>query len=158
MRINCLVRVGGTLLLVALGFLTVSPVRGDTNDYAGSKWTLIDASKIQTAAAETTVAKYPNCDVVTVDEKSVRVYRADGTGESQDESFVKALTEKGRRASRTLSFNFMLPYSTVDVAKLEVMKPDGQLIPVDVAANSKESIDDSGMAMNIYDPNIGSYA
>ena len=152
MKINCLGRVGG-LVFVALGFLTVSPVRGDTNGYVGSKWALVDASKVQAEAAETTPAKYPNCDVVTVDEKSVRVYRADGTGESQDESFVKVLTEKGRRASRTLSFNFMLPYSTVDVAKLEVMKPDGQLIPVDVAANSKESIDDSGMAMNIYDPN-----
>ncbi len=153
MKINCLVRVGG-LVFVALGFLTVSPVRGDTNGYVGSTWALVDPSKIQAAAAETTTAKYPNCDLVTVDEKSVRVYRADGTGESQDESFVKVLTEKGRRASRTLSFNFMLPYSTVDVAKLEVMKPDGQLIPVDVAANSKESIDDSGMAMNIYDPNM----
>lgn len=141
------------LILVALGFLALSPARGDTNGYTGSNWTLVDAAKIQAAAAEITPAKYPNCDEVTVDGKSVRVYRTDGTGESQDESFVKVLTEKGRRENRTLSYSFMLPYTTVDVPRLEVMKPDGQVIPVDVTANSKESIDDSQMAMNIYDPN-----
>src|SRR5665213_3539355 len=38
--------------------------------------------------------------------------------------------------------------------KLEVIKPDGNVVTVDVAANSKESIDDSQMAENIYDPNM----
>ena len=47
----------------------------------------------------------------------------------------------------------MLPYWTVEVAKLEVIQPDGRTVPVDVAANSKESIDTSQMAENIYDPN-----
>src|SRR5579859_76459 len=83
----------------------------------------------------------------------VRVYRADGTGESQDEGYVKVLTEKGKRNNRTLSLSFMLPYFTVEVVKLEVIRPNGEVVPVDVAANSKEIIDDSQMAMNIYDPN-----
>jgi transglutaminase-like putative cysteine protease len=34
-----------------------------------------------------------------------------------------------------------------------VIKPGGGAVPVDLAANSKETIDDSQMAMNIYDPN-----
>ena len=34
-----------------------------------------------------------------------------------------------------------------------MLKPDGEAVPVDVAANSKEQIDDSQMAMNISDPN-----
>ena len=89
-----------------------------------------------------------------MDQKSVRVYRADGTGECQDETFTKVLTEKGKRDNRTLTMNFMLPYTTVAVPKLEVIKPDGTVVPVDVAANSKESIDDSQMAENIYDPNM----
>ena len=84
----------------------------------------------------------------------MRVYRADGTGESQDETFIKVLTEKGKRDNRTLSLSFMLPYSTVEVVALEVIKPGGEVVPVDVAANSKETIDDSQMSMNIYDPNI----
>ena len=85
--------------------------------------------------------------------KSVRVYRADGTGESQDETFVKVLTEKGKRNNRTISLAFMLPYSTVEVVKVEVLKPDGAVVAVDVAANSKEQIDDSQMSENISDPN-----
>ncbi|MES1180863.1 MAG: DUF3857 and transglutaminase domain-containing protein, partial [Verrucomicrobiota bacterium] len=119
----------------------------------GSNWALVDAAKALAAAAEITTAKYPDSDQATVEGKSVRLYRADGTGEGQDESFVKVLTEKGRRENRTISLGFMLPYSTVAVAKLEVVKPDGQVIPVDVAANSKESIDSSQLSANIADPN-----
>jgi hypothetical protein len=48
----------------------------------------------------------------------------------------------------------MIPYTTVEVPSLEILKPNGDVVPVDVAANSKESIDDSMMKMNIYDPNI----
>lgn len=141
--------------LIALSLLIAWPVRGDgtNDDYTGSDWALMNAGKVLAVAANVTPEKFPNCDDATVDGKSVRFFRPDGTGESQDETFVKVLTEKGRRDNRTLSFGFMLPYTTVAVAKLEVIKPDGQIVPVDVAANSKESIDDSQMAENIYDPN-----
>ncbi len=125
----------------------------DTN-YDGTLWTLTDAHASLAAAAEITPAKYPDCDAATVEEKLVRVYHADGTAECQDESYEKVLTEKGRRESRMITLGFMLPYSTVKVARLEVIKPDGTVVPVDVAANSKESIDESQMAENIYDPNM----
>ncbi len=144
----------GEGLILAAVTLTAGPARGDTNQYAGSNWALVDAKKVMAAAAEITPAQYPDCDSATVEQKSVRVYQADGTGECQDETFVKVLTEKGRRDNRTLTMNFMLPYTTVAVPRLEVIKPDGETIPVDVAANSKESIDDSQMAENIYDPNM----
>lgn len=142
----------GGLLFLALAALSA---RGDdsTNAYAGDRWALVDAGKVMTAAAAITPQAYPDCDTAIVEEHSVRAYRADGTGEAQDETFQKVLTEKGRRASRTLGMNFMLPYSTATVARLEIIKPDGTVNPVDVAANSKESIDQSQMAMNIYDPN-----
>ena len=142
------------LAVLATVTLAVFPARGDTNRYAGSEWSTLDAKQIMAAAAEITTAKYPDSDTVTVDQKSVRVYRADGTGECQDETFTKVLTEKGKRDNRTLAMSFMLPYTTVAVPELEVIKPDGKVIPVDVAANSKESIDDSQMAANIYDPNM----
>lgn len=146
---------GGHGLVLAVAVLAAFSARGDTtNRYAGAEWSLVDAKPVLAAAAEITPAKYPDCDAVTVDQKSVRVYRADGTGKCQDETFTKVLTEKGRRENRTLTMNFMLPYTTVDVPKLEIIKPDGAVVPVDVAANSKESIDDSQMAENIYDPNM----
>ncbi len=152
MKIGFLVA-GRGLVLAAIA-LAVLPARGDTNCYAGGEWFLVDAKPVMAAAAEITPEKYPDSDAVTVDQKSVRVYRADGTGECQDETFTKVLTEKGKRDNRTLTMNFMLPYTTVAVPVLEVIKPDGTVVPVDVAANSKESIDDSQMAENIYDPNM----
>jgi len=140
------------LSLVAL-LLAANSVFASTNDYAGTIWAFEDASQNLAAAAEITPAKYPDSDTATVEQKMVRAYRPDGTAEAQDETFIKVLTEKGRRENRTLTLGFTLPYSTVDVVKLEVVQPDGNVMPVDVAANSKESINDSQMSMNIYDPN-----
>ena len=141
-------------LLLAIAALSGRPALADDSArYSGSTWNFLDTRKVMHEAADITLAKYPDCDDATVDKKMVRVYRADGTGESQDEGYVKVLTEKGKRNNRTLALSFMLPYFTVDVVKLEVIKPDGTVTPVDLAANSKEMIDDSQMAMNIYDPN-----
>ncbi|WP_040546497.1 DUF3857 domain-containing protein [Pedosphaera parvula] len=142
----------GICIFVAMG-LFAGPTYGDTNRFAGEMWAFVNPNKVLTAAAEITLAKYPDCDEATVEQKMVRVYRPDGTGEGQDETFVKVLTEKGKRNNRTLSLYFTLPYSTEEVVKIEVMKPDGETFLVDVAANSKEMINDSQMQMNIYDPN-----
>jgi transglutaminase-like putative cysteine protease len=140
-------------LFLALALAGGAALADGTNRYQGRTWDFLDAQKIAVASKEVTLEKYPDCDDATVDKKMVRVYRADGTGEAQDESFVKVLTEKGKRNNRTLSLSFMLPYFTVEVPRLEIIKPDGTVVPVDVAANSKEMIDDSQMSMNIYDPN-----
>jgi transglutaminase-like putative cysteine protease len=142
-----------SLWFTALAVLA-GPPSGATNLYTGATWAFVDAKKALAAASEITPAKYPDCDEATVEKKLARVYRPDGTGECQDEAFVKVLTEKGKRGNRTLSFSFMLPYSTEEVIKLEVIKPDGTVVPVDVAANSKETIDASQMQANIYDPNM----
>jgi transglutaminase-like putative cysteine protease len=121
--------------------------------YEGPRWQFLDAKKAVAAAAEITSAKYPDSDEATIEKKMVRVYRADGTGECQDETFVKVLTEKGKRNNRSLSLYYMLPYSTAEATKIEVIKPGGEATAVDIAANSKEMIDDSQMGANIYDPN-----
>src|SRR5262249_54956167 len=120
----------------------------------GPIWSKLDSKEILEAARDINLEKYPDCDQATVDQKSVRVYRPDGTGEAQDEAYVIVLTEKGKRANRTLSLSFMLPYSKAEVVTLEVVKPGGEVVSVDIAANSKETIDSSQMAMNIYDPNM----
>jgi uncharacterized protein DUF3857/transglutaminase superfamily protein len=121
--------------------------------YSDEKYAFLDSAKAMAAANEITTQKYPDSDDITVEKNMVREYRADGTGESQDETFTKVLTEKGKRGNRTLSLYYMLPYSTAEIVKVEVIKPDGKAGVVDVAANSKDMIDDSQMGMNIYDPN-----
>ena len=150
---NSIFKGTGSFLILAIALVVTLSARADTNAYAGSRWSLLDTAKVLSAAAAITPTAFPDSDTAIVEQHSVRVYRADGTGEAQDETFSKVLTEKGRRASRTISLSYMLPYSTAEVVKLEVMKPGGAVEPVDVAANAKESIDESQMAMNIYDPN-----
>ncbi len=113
----------------------------------------MDVGAVLKESAQVTPDTFSNSDSVIVDGRSVRQYAPDGIGKSQDETFVKVLTEKGRRDNRTQTFGFMLPYTTVSVPLLEVIHPDGSILPVDVPANSQESIDDSQMAENIYDPN-----
>ncbi len=145
------------LILIALAFavsLAALPALADDTNYAGAEWSLVDTQQVLAAAAQITPDKYANCDSAVVEEKSMRDYRADGTGACQDETFTKVLTEKGKDENREFSLSYMIPYSTVDVPKLEVIKPDGTVVPVDVAANSKDAIDDSQMAENIYDPHM----
>jgi transglutaminase-like putative cysteine protease len=142
------------IVLPALLLLTaLLPARADTYPYAGSQWAPLDSAKTMAAAADITLAKYPDSDEATVDENIVEGYRPDGTAGNQDEAFVKVLTEKGKRDRRTLSLGYLLPYFKVQVLKLEVIRPTGEVLPVDVAANSTVTIDDSQMAENIYDPN-----
>jgi hypothetical protein len=141
-----------SLPFLALVALAETP-SAQTNRYDGSTWALVDTAKVIAAAAEVNLANFPDCDDATVEQKSIRVYHPDGTAECQDETFTKVLTEKGKRNNRTISLSFILPYSKEEVIKLEVIHPNGELTPVDVSANSKETIDDSQMQMNIYDPN-----
>ncbi len=140
------------LAAAALAFATVGRA-ADSSRYSGSDWATLDLKQVQAAAADINLARLPDCDEALVDQKSMRVVHEDGTAEVQDETFTKVLTEKGKRNNNTLTLNFMIPYSTAEVPRLEVIKPSGEVVPVDVAANSKESIDDSQMEMNIYDPN-----
>ncbi|HTV63486.1 MAG TPA: DUF3857 domain-containing protein [Verrucomicrobiae bacterium] len=141
----------GVIILTAA--MAASRVFADDTNFAGAEWAPVDSKPVLAAAAQITLQNYSNCDAVIVEESSVREYNADGTGECQDETFTKVLTEEGKRDNREFSLGFMLPYFTVSVPTLEVIKPDGTVIPVDVPANSKESIDSSQMAENIYDPN-----
>ncbi len=105
------------------------------------------------AAAEITSQAYPNADLVQVDDFTVSEYQADGTGVTWSDNYTKVLTEKGRRDEQGLSFGFLLPYFKIEVKTLELIKPDGSVVPVDVAKQSKVMIDRSQMSANIYDPN-----
>jgi len=141
------------IFVLAILLLCSAVWAAPNESYNGEKWAFLDTRKLLQAAADITLANYPDCDEATVEKRMVRAFRSDGTGECQDESFLKVLTEKGKRNNRALSLSFQLPYSTVTVVKLEVLNARGEATPVDVAANSKEMIDDSQMGMNIYDPN-----
>ena len=59
-------------------------------------------------ADEITTEKYPDADVVLVDERTETVYQSDGTYVSTEEEWKKALTERGRRSLSSLSIGYSL--------------------------------------------------
>ncbi len=128
------------LLPLVAALAAISAFAQGTNRYEGSTWALVDAKKTMAAASDITLAKYPDCDDATVEKKMVRVYRADGTGESQDETFVKVLTEKGKRNNRTISLEFHAAvFHGGGGQGGGAASRTATVVPVDVAANSKET-------------------
>ena len=110
------------------------------------------AAVINDARAITPQA-YPNAEDVLVNDLIRARYNPDGTSVTTDDTYTKVLTEKGRRENQSLSFHFTIPYSRVTVTLVEVIKPDGAIIPVDIAAQSRVMTDRSQMKSNIYNPN-----
>jgi transglutaminase-like putative cysteine protease len=80
-------------------------------------------------------------------------YQADGTSEMWDDTAIKVLTEKGKRDNRTLTLYFNTSYGTNYFTKVEIIKPDGSVVPVDMEANSKVMVNPDQMSANIYNPN-----
>ena len=114
---------------------------------------LIDEKAALKAAAQATLKAYPDADTVLVDDYEKVIYRTDGTSLHWDEWYEKILTEKGKRESQMMSLNYTLPYSKLSVPILEIFKADGSLVKIDVAANSREMVDNNQMGANIFNPN-----
>ena len=114
---------------------------------------LLDLETIKEAGGQVSPEKYPNATDVLVDDHIRVAYEPDGRSVMWDDTVVKVLNEKGRREHETLSFYFTLPYSELEVTLLQVIKPDGTSVPVDVKKQSRVMIDQSQMRSNIYNPN-----
>ena len=114
---------------------------------------LLDMKKVVAEARSVTRAKYPNANDVLVDDVIRMRYEPDGRSVTVDDTCVKVLTEKGKREHQSLTFHFTLPYSKVNVKRVEIVKPDGTVVPIDVARQSRVMVDRSQMGSNIYNPN-----
>ncbi len=113
----------------------------------------IDKTSVLKVAEKITQQKYPNADTVLLDDYEKIKYNSDGTSKKWDEVYEKILTEKGKRENKTLSFYYTFPYSTVTIPLLEIIKQNGDVIPVNIEKNSKEMVNSSQMSSNIYNPN-----
>ena len=96
--------------------------------------------------------RFPDADVVTVDEIEKVKYNPDGTYEQTDECWTKILTEKGRREESSLTLDYSKRYGTAAIAYVGAIAADGTEREIDVSATTKESTDNSSMSVNIYDP------
>ena len=114
---------------------------------------ILNQKKLIKAIKEIDRKKYPNADEVLVDDYILCEYKPDGTSVTWDDTCLKILTEKGRQNNRSLSFYYSLPYSTVTLKFVEVVKHDGRVVKVDVAKNAKIMINSYQMSQNIYNPN-----
>ena len=114
---------------------------------------LLDREAVMESAGQVSLEVYPNADEVIVDDFIRAVYEKDGTAVELDDSYTKVLTEKGKRDNQSQSYHFTIPYDEIEVAVLEIIKPDGRVEKVDVAGQSKEMTDPSQMGSNIYNPN-----
>lgn len=114
---------------------------------------LPDPEAVFAAAQEVTPENYPNADDVVVENVVNVTYEADGTSVTIDDEYTKVLTEKGKRQHQNLSFHYTLPYGTVTVTTLEIIKPDGTIVPIDVEQQSRVMVNRSQMSANIYNPN-----
>ena len=103
-------------------------------------------------ADDITAEKYPDADVVLVDERTETVYQEDGTYVSTEEEWKKALTERGRRSLSTLSIDYSLRYGNGEILLVEIIDADGKARAVDFEATLKEATDNSSTSSNIYDP------
>lgn len=113
---------------------------------------LLDVPAAIKAAASVDRERFPNADDVLIDDTILVEYQADGTAVTVDDTCLKVLTEKGRRDNQILSRNFTLPFGTASFLLVQVIKPDGQVVPVDLAAQSRIMVDPSQMGANIYNP------
>ncbi len=139
-----------SLILIIAAFLWDSAAAGDRTDYSQG---ILDRKQVLDAAARATLEAHPNADIVQIDDFTRCEYEPDGTGVTWSDNYTKVLTEKGRRGQQEMAFRFTLPYGRTEVKLLELIRPDGAVVPIDIEQQSKVMIDRSQMGANIYNPN-----
>lgn len=110
-------------------------------------------SDILKISQEISSEQYADADEVLVSDVQNIHYNPDGTGENIDDVYLKILTEKGKNDNRTINFHFNSHYQKIELLSAELIKSDGSLIPIDISANSRVSVNHNQMSANIYDPN-----
>ena len=104
------------------------------------------------AGEEVTTERFPDADAVALDEKMRTSYNPDGTYYTEDENWVKLLTEKGRREESTLTLRYSRRYGSAGVLYVGAIGLDGVEREIDVSATTSDATDNSSMDENIYDP------
>jgi len=138
-----------TVLIV---YLCVCPgTSSDGQLRADRSQRMLDRESVFISSTRVTREAYPNADYVYVEDFTRCTYEPNGTGVTWSDSYIKVLTERGRREKQHLSFRYVLPYGRVTIALLELIRPAGSIVPVDVASQSQVMIDSSQLSANIYD-------
>lgn len=103
-------------------------------------------------AATATRAIAPNANTLTLAETEWAEYQADGTDISWIDFWVKALTDQGAQELRVMPLWFKEGYSEAEFIQAEVVRADGTVDPIDLAANVAIATSNDSTDANIYDP------
>jgi transglutaminase-like putative cysteine protease len=104
------------------------------------------------AAAAQPVAEHPESDIILLEDLTRVRYEPDGSYRYLSDMAVKILTEKGRQEESNIRTGYNAAYGTARFVRAEIIKPDGRMIEINLAEQSREAIDQSQMNMNIFDP------
>lgn len=96
---------------------------------------------------------YPDADLVQLDQIVRLRYETDGSYNYTSQSAYRILTEKGRQDRSTVRAYYNAAYGSARFDQVEIIKPNGETIPVDIAAQSREGVETGQMDANIFDPN-----
>jgi len=105
------------------------------------------------AASQATLTRYPDADVVLIDDINRIQYETDGTHSYRGEVLFKILTEKGRQEKSSVTMGFDAAYGSLRLLQAEIIKPDGRIVKTDLEKQTRETISAGQMSANIYDPN-----
>ncbi len=114
---------------------------------------LLDRDAVIERARVVKGADYPNAHTILVADYQRVEYNKDGTYINDDDYYVKVMTEKGRRESSVFKGHYDRALSRLNIELVEVIKPDGSIVPVDIENNLKDQVNPSQMRSNIYNPN-----
>ena len=111
----------------------------------------IDVAAAWESWGKVDAARYPDADTVILDSVTYETYNPDGTSVVYDDTYEKILTEKGKRSEATSSLHFNVFYSDVAVIAAEILKPDGNVVTVDLKRCAQIMVNPGSMSSNIYD-------
>ena len=103
-------------------------------------------------AATATRAIAPDANTLTLAESEWAEYQADGTDVSWVDFWVKALTDQGAQELRVMPLWFKEGYSEAEFHQAEIVRADGTVEPIDLAANVAIATSNDSTDANIYDP------
>ena len=114
---------------------------------------LLNVEELVIEGRNVSSGRYPDADYAIIDNKITLEYRNDATHVCIDDTAVKILTEAARKKQRVQREYYSKAYSTSQFTLIQVISPDGKVRNIDPKTVCKESIDQSQMGSNIYDPN-----
>ncbi|MFA5688881.1 MAG: DUF3857 domain-containing protein [Kiritimatiellales bacterium] len=113
---------------------------------------LLDVESLRAVSLSLTPNVFPDADLLLLDDVTRVRYEPDGSEKYVSDMAYKIFTEKGRQEKSAVRISYRTSYGIARFNRAEIIKPDGRIVPVNLEVQTRETIDQSQMNANIYDP------